>query len=209
MINRAFPCRVGQGGRSLGRGGQGGRGHGGAAAAHPRLPVAPAAAARAGRPGGSRAARRRGAPRQRGGFRPGLEILPEPLVSSIDPKVGSEDGNTKPARGGLLEDGFQAGLPGLEAGAVHGCDVHPVGDGVGALDGAPGVALRRAEALLLGGVPADRGRVEEDGRPAQRGEPRALLRMGQVVRQLVAGIVAVANRQGCIRKTSSSDPQYQ
>ena len=53
--------------------------------------------------------------------------------------------------------------------------VAAVGDGVAPLDGLPGVALGRAELGLLGRVPADGGRVEEDlgaGQGGQAGAPR-------------------------------------
>ena len=72
----------------------------------------------------------------------------------------------------------QNSRPGLalaraRAHAVDRGDVDAVGDGVRALDGLPGVALGGAVLCLLGRVPADGGRVEEDRRAPQRGEPRA------------------------------------
>ena len=71
-----------------------------------------------------------------------------------------------------LEPGGRRVRP-LEADAVDGRDVDAVGDRVAALHGAPGVALRRALGLLLGGVPADGRRVEDqlgagEGRQARR-----------------------------------------
>ncbi len=52
----------------------------------------------------------------------------------------------------------------LVADAVDGADEDAVGDGVGALDGLPGVVLALAELGFFGGVPADGGGVEEGGR---------------------------------------------
>ena len=40
---------------------------------------------------------------------------------------------------------FAADVAGFEADAIDDCDVNPVGDGVGALDSAPGVVLGGAE----------------------------------------------------------------
>src|SRR6185369_6259934 len=48
----------------------------------------------------------------------------------------------------------------LVADAVDRRDIDAVGDGVRALDGAPRVALLRAELIFLVRVPADGGRVE-------------------------------------------------
>ena len=62
----------------------------------------------------------------------------------------------------------------LVADAVDGRDVDAVRDRVRALDGLPGLALGGAVLRLLARVPADGGRVEEDGRAPQRGEPRGL-----------------------------------
>src|SRR6185503_10627704 len=62
----------------------------------------------------------------------------------------------------------------LVAHAVHHRYVHAVRDGVPALDGAPGIALGHAVLRLLVGMPADGGRIEEDGRALQGGEARAL-----------------------------------
>jgi hypothetical protein len=54
--------------------------------------------------------------------------------------------------------------------AVHARDVDAVGDRVRALDGLPGVVLRRAELGLFRRVPADGGRIEKHFAPLQRGE---------------------------------------
>src|ERR1700674_144224 len=50
----------------------------------------------------------------------------------------------------------------FEANSIHGRDKHAIGDGVGALNRAPGVELRRAEFLLLGGMPSDRGGIKNN-----------------------------------------------
>src|SRR4029077_2177014 len=50
----------------------------------------------------------------------------------------------------------------LVAHAIGGGDVTTVGDGVTALDRFPRGMLRFAEFLSLAGVPADRGRIEND-----------------------------------------------
>ena len=57
--------------------------------------------------------------------------------------------------------GFEFDVAVLVADAVDGADEDSVGDGVGALDGLPGVVLGGAELFLLGGVPADGGGEEE------------------------------------------------
>ena len=83
--------------------------------------------------------------------------------------------STRP-NGSLTNDAPQNSRPLLrrafEAHAVHGGDVDAVGDGVRALDGAPGVVLRRAVLRFLRGMPADGGGIEQDVRAAQRGEAR-------------------------------------
>src|SRR2546425_7859296 len=66
-----------------------------------------------------------------------------------------------------------AGEP-LVAHAVYRGDVTAVGDGVAALDGAPGVELLGAVRRLLLGVPADGRRITEQRGALQRREARAL-----------------------------------
>ena len=61
----------------------------------------------------------------------------------------------------------------LVADAIHARDVDAVGDGVGALNGLPGIVLRRAELVFLRRMPADGGGIEEDLGALQRGEARA------------------------------------
>ena len=61
----------------------------------------------------------------------------------------------------------------FEADAIDGGDVDAVGDGVGALDGAPGVELRRAVLRFFRRVPADGRGIEENVRAAQAGQARA------------------------------------
>ena len=70
---------------------------------------------------------------------------------------------------------FQAvlGRP-FEAHAIHRRHVDAVGDGVGALDGAPGIVLRRAVFRLLRRMPADGGGIEQHLRAAERGQTRGL-----------------------------------
>src|ERR1700693_4080894 len=60
----------------------------------------------------------------------------------------------------------------LEADAIHCGDEHAVRDGMGALNRAPGVELRRAEFLLLGRMPADCGRIENNIGAAEARETR-------------------------------------
>ena len=62
----------------------------------------------------------------------------------------------------------------LESDAVRRGDVHAVGDGVAALDRAPGVDLRRAELGFLRRMPADRRRIEQDLRAEERRNARGL-----------------------------------
>ena len=61
----------------------------------------------------------------------------------------------------------------LEADAIHGRDKNAVGDGVGALNRAPGVELRRAEFLLFGRMPADRRGIENNVGAAEARQARA------------------------------------
>src|SRR6185503_8627932 len=61
----------------------------------------------------------------------------------------------------------------LEADTVDRRNPAAVGDGVAALNRLPRIELLRAVRRLLGGMPANGGRVEEDVRPLERGEPRA------------------------------------
>ena len=56
--------------------------------------------------------------------------------------------------------------------AVRGTDPAAICDGVGALDGFPGVVLGVAELFFLGGVPADGGGIEEDFSSLQRRQSR-------------------------------------
>ena len=62
----------------------------------------------------------------------------------------------------------------FKADAVYRSHVDAVGDGVGALDGAPCVVLRLAEFGLLGGMPSDGGGVEQDAGAAHGRDARAL-----------------------------------
>src|ERR1019366_2247564 len=58
---------------------------------------------------------------------------------------------------------FEAALgSAFESDAIHGRNEHAVGNGMGTLDGAPRVELRGAEFLLLGWMPANRGRIKEN-----------------------------------------------
>jgi len=50
----------------------------------------------------------------------------------------------------------------FEADTIDGCDVNSIGNGVGALDGFPGVVLGSAELGFLRGMPADGGGVEQN-----------------------------------------------
>src|SRR5881392_3451426 len=58
--------------------------------------------------------------------------------------------------------------------AVDGGHVTTVGDGMAALDRAPGVELLGAVRGFLFRMPANRGRIEQHGGALQRGEPRGL-----------------------------------
>ena len=73
---------------------------------------------------------------------------------------------------------FEAGVAffrfAFVADAIDDGDVNAVGDGVGALDGAPGVELRRAELRFFVRMPADARGIENDLRALQSGEARAL-----------------------------------
>ena len=62
----------------------------------------------------------------------------------------------------------------LVADAVRRRDEHAVGDRVRALDRAPRVDLRRAELRLLGRMPADRRRIEENVGAEERRDARGL-----------------------------------
>src|SRR5687768_1945394 len=57
------------------------------------------------------------------------------------------------------------------ADAVGGGDVYAIGDRMRALDRAPGLDLRPPPFVLFRWMPADRGRIEEDLRTEQRGDP--------------------------------------
>src|SRR5439155_273438 len=58
--------------------------------------------------------------------------------------------------------------------AVHRGDVNAIRDGVTALHGAPGVALRRADRLLFARMPANRRGIEQHRRAPERRQPRRL-----------------------------------
>jgi hypothetical protein len=58
--------------------------------------------------------------------------------------------------------------------AVDSGDIHAVGNGVGALDGLPGLVLRDAELIFLSRMPADRGGIEKHFGALQRSEAGAL-----------------------------------
>ncbi len=60
------------------------------------------------------------------------------------------------------------------ADAIDGSDINSIGDGVAALDGAPGIALSLAVGGLFGRVPADGGGVEKNYGAVQGGEAGAL-----------------------------------
>ena len=55
---------------------------------------------------------------------------------------------------------------------VHGANVYAVGDGVGALNGLPGIVLTLPKLVLLGWVPADGGGVKERFRAFQSRKSR-------------------------------------
>jgi len=78
--------------------------------------------------------------------------------------------------------GDERGTPELDAGAadgsfatdtIDGADVDTVGNGVGALDRAPSLALLDAGEFLFVRVPADRGGIENHNRAGQCGQARA------------------------------------
>src|SRR3954447_8100143 len=62
----------------------------------------------------------------------------------------------------------------LMAHSIHGRHVDAVGDGMGALNGLPGVVLGRAEFFFLRRVPADGGGIKEHLRALKGREARAL-----------------------------------
>ena len=73
---------------------------------------------------------------------------------------------------------FEAGIAffrfAFEADAVHNCNINAVGDGVRALNGAPGIKLRGAKFGFFARMPADAGGIEDDLRACKRGEARTL-----------------------------------
>src|SRR5690348_8883963 len=83
-----------------------------------------------------------------------------------------------------LRAGDETGTPELQAAAAVGrfletdaiarCERHAVGDRVPALHGDPRVALACFLFLVVGRIPADRGRVQQDFRAGQRHQPRGL-----------------------------------
>ena len=62
----------------------------------------------------------------------------------------------------------------FEADTIYGCHVDAVGDRVCALRSAPGIVLSLAELCLFGGMPADRGGVEQNIRAGECGEAGGL-----------------------------------
>ena len=69
--------------------------------------------------------------------------------------------------------GIAPDVSGFVSHTIYHRDVHAVGDGMGALDGAPGVVLRLSELRFLRGMPADRGGIEQDLGALQRGQAGA------------------------------------
>src|SRR5580700_10160186 len=94
--------------------------------------------------------------------------------SGQDAAEGIAEERRAPELESLAGGGFAANVAGLEADAIYYRYVHAVGDGVGALNGAPGVVLRYAELGFLGGMPADRGGIKEHRRALQRRQACAL-----------------------------------
>ena len=92
-----------------------------------------------------------------------ISSVSRPALARIRPKGSARNeppqNSSPPPAGALVAD------------PVHGADVHPVGDGVGALDGLPRARLGRAELGLLGRMPADRRGIEEDLRALQGRQP--------------------------------------
>src|SRR5260370_38095490 len=78
-----------------------------------------------------------------------------------DAAEGVGDERCAPEFESLAGGGLAADVAGFESDAVYDCHVDSVGDGVGALDRAPGVVLSDSEFGFLGGVPADSRRVEK------------------------------------------------
>src|SRR5581483_6715827 len=62
----------------------------------------------------------------------------------------------------LAGRGLAADVAGFETDAVDDRDVNSVGDGVGSLNGAPGIVLRYAELSLLGRMPSDCGGIKKN-----------------------------------------------
>ena len=87
---------------------------------------------------------------------------------------GIGDERSAPELQALARRLIAANVAGLEADAIGHGDVNSVGDGVGALDGLPGVVLRLAVLRLLVGMPADGRGIEEHVRALQRRQARAL-----------------------------------
>src|SRR6266403_762734 len=58
----------------------------------------------------------------------------------------------------------------LKAHSVHDTDIHPIGNRMRALNGAPGIVLRNAKLGLLRGMPPNGSWIEENARSLQRGE---------------------------------------
>ena len=67
----------------------------------------------------------------------------------------------------LARSRLAADVAGFKSDAVHHRDIDAVGDGMGALDGAPGVVLGHTELGLLRGMPADCGRIEQHCAPCK------------------------------------------
>src|SRR6266478_9878891 len=63
-----------------------------------------------------------------------------------------------------------ADVAGLKAHSVHDTDIHPIGNRMRALNGAPGIVLCNAKLGLLRGMPPNGSWIEENGRSLQRGE---------------------------------------
>ena len=55
-----------------------------------------------------------------------------------------------------------ANVAGLESDAIHHAHVNAIGDGMGPLDGTPGIMLRLAEFSFLRRMPSDRRRIKKN-----------------------------------------------
>src|ERR1700722_3904529 len=90
------------------------------------------------------------------------------------PSKGIAEKRSAPKLKPLARCRLAAHVAGFKPYAVNHCHINAIGNGMSALNRAPGVMLSHSELSFLRGMPPNRRRIEQHRRTLQCSEPRAL-----------------------------------